>query len=129
MRSRRFCDQPLRTVEGAGGFLAAGQRQLERAQRAVFLRAVANQRVDPDGRLGLVVDAAARVEVAVLLDQLERIAGPVLALGLDHVDVREQQDRLELRIATGIDGDQAALLGMIRRGEELQLRCRRSRPP
>ena len=37
---------------------------------------------------------AARVEVAVLLEQRERVDRPVLAPGLDHVEVGEQEQRL-----------------------------------
>ena len=43
--------------------------------------------------LGLIVDGAARMEVAVFLDERERIARPVFALGLDHVQVRKQDQR------------------------------------
>jgi hypothetical protein len=45
-------------------------------------------------RVVLVVGDAAPVEGAVLLDEGERRERPVLGLGLDHVDVREQEDRL-----------------------------------
>ena len=114
-------DQPFSAVECAGGFLAAGQGELDGAKRPVFFLFVANQGVHPNRGLGLVVDDAAGVEGAVLFDQLERIAGPVLALGLDHVDMREQQYRLELGIPAGILGDQAALLGMIGRRKRMQI--------
>src|SRR4029077_10259095 len=102
--------EPLRAVKGAGGFLAAGQGQLDRAQRTIFLGAVSNQRVDPYGGFGLVVDAATRIKVAVLLDQLERIARPVLALRLDNIDMGKQQNRFELWITTGVGGEQPAFL-------------------
>ena len=49
---------------------------------------------DPDGRLRLVVRRAAAVEVAVLFEKYERVDRPILAPGLDHVDVGQQQDRL-----------------------------------
>jgi hypothetical protein len=64
---------------------------------------------------------AARVEGAVLLDQRERIAGPVLALRLDHVDVSQQQNGLEFGVPPRIEGHQAAFLRMIGRREQVQV--------
>ena len=86
--------EPAGAVERGVGLLAAGQRQLDGALRPEALLAIAHQVVDPDRGLRLHVAGAAAVEIAVLLDQRERIARPVLALGLDDVDVREHQDRL-----------------------------------
>ena len=68
---------------------------------------------------------AAPVEIAVLLDQLERIDRPVLALRLDDVEMREQQDRLA-RAAAAQARDEIALA---RRGrEDMHVGRRRSRP-
>ena len=53
---------------------------------------VANQVRDPDRRLRLVVAGAAAVEVAVLLDERERVHAPVFALRFDDVGVREQEN-------------------------------------
>jgi hypothetical protein len=113
--------QPLRAVERAGGFLTAGQRQLERALGFVFLAGEADQRIGPDRRLGLVVIAAAGVEIAVLFDQREGIALPVCAFCLNHIDMREQQHRLQLAIGAGVDHHQHALLGVTVRLEQHQL--------
>src|SRR6185437_5929236 len=98
--------EPLRSVEGAAGFLTAREGELQGAARLEVLLFEANQRIDPDRRLGLVVDGAARVKVTVLLDELERIAGPVLALRFDDIDVSEQQNRFQLRVLPRIDEHQ-----------------------
>jgi hypothetical protein len=42
----------------------------------------------------LVIGGTASVEIAVLLDQLERVNRPVLASRLNHVEMCEQEDRL-----------------------------------
>ncbi len=118
--------QPLSAVECAGGFLAAGEGDLDGAQRPVLFLFVADQGVHPNRGFRLVVDDAAGVEVAVLFKQLERIAGPVLALRLDHINVSEQHYRLELGIAAGIEGDQAAFLGMTGRRKQVQIGVRES---
>ena len=119
--------EPFGAVERARRLLAAGERQLERAPRPVVLGPVADQQVDPDGCLGLVVHRTARIEGAVFLDERERIPRPVLALGLHDIDVREQKDRLELRIPARIDGDEAALLGVVGRRERVQVAVRETR--
>ena len=120
-------DQPLRAVECTGGLLAASESKLDGAAGAEVLLLEAHQRVDPDRGLGLVVDGTARVEGAVLLHELERVAGPVLALRFDDVDVRQEQNGLELGIAAGIHGDQSALLGVIGRREGVQIRVGEAR--
>ena len=86
-----------------------------------FLARVADQRVDPDRRLGLVVHGAARIERAVLLHEHERIARPVLAFRFHHVDMRQQQHRPCLRVGAREHGEQSAFLGMVGRGEHLRL--------
>src|SRR5258708_35244803 len=63
--------QPLRAIEGAARFLAAGEGQLQSPQRAEVLVAIAHEGVYPDGGLGFVVERSTRVEVAVLLTELE----------------------------------------------------------
>src|SRR5579863_8735649 len=65
---------------------------------------IADQRIDPDCRFGLVVACASRVERTVFLDQCERVSRPVLTLGLQDVDVGEQKDGLQLRIPARVDG-------------------------
>jgi hypothetical protein len=55
---------------------------------------VADQVGHERGGHELVVAGATAVEVAVLLEQLERVDRPIRGLGLDDVEVRQQQDRL-----------------------------------
>ena len=119
--------EPFGPVERSRRLLAAGQRHFQGAPRLVVLGAVADERVEPDGRFGLVVARAARVERAVLLHQRERVAGPVLAFGFDHVDVRKQQDGLQFGIPPRIDDDETALLGVVGRGEGMQVGVRNTR--
>ena len=89
--------------------LVRGQGQDQVAIRHVAFLLVADQVGHEDRGHGLVVHRAARVEVAVFLDQLEGIALPVLALRLDHVEVGQQEQRL-LRAAALEPRHQVALL-------------------
>ena len=85
-------EEPGHAVVPAALFVG-GQRHDEIAVGHEALLPVADQ-VGHEGRgHGLVVGGAPAVEVAVLLEQLEGIDGPVLAVGLDDVEVREQQQR------------------------------------
>ena len=106
-----------------GAFLAAGERQLDAARGLVALLLVADHGVGEDRGHGLVVAGAARVEIAALLGELEGIAHPVLALGLDHVDVGEQQDGLQRRVGAREDGDEVAVLRAVGLGvhEDLEV--------
>jgi hypothetical protein len=88
---------------------------------------VADETIREHGGHGLVVARAARVEPTVLLDELEGIALPILALRFHHIDVGEEQDRLELPVAAVQDGDQRAVIRAIRRREDLHVACRDSR--
>jgi hypothetical protein len=108
----------LRAVERGVGLLAAGQGHLDGPRRLVAFLLEADQSVGPGRRHHLVVGDAAGVVVAVLLDQLERVALPVVALGLHHVDVRQQQHRLERGGCTGIHRHDPALLRMLGHGEQ-----------
>ena len=86
-----------------------------------------DHQVEEHGRHRLVVGRAAPVEIAVLLDQRERIALPVLALGVDHIDVREQQHAL-LRGAVRTDArDDVAVVRLAR--PESPRACRRRVKP
>jgi hypothetical protein len=114
-------DQPLRAVQGAARLLAAGERHLQRMTRTIFRFAEADQGVHPDRGLGLVVQRSARIEIAILLDELERVPCPVFALRLHRVEVCQQQDRLRLFVATGIDRHEAALFRMVGCGEQMQV--------
>ena len=87
-------------------------------------RFVPDQVGDPDRGLRLVVAGSAAVEVAVLLDEQERVHAPVLALGLDDVRVGEQQDRLA-RAGAVIAHDEIELLRRRRR----RRRCPRPGSP
>jgi hypothetical protein len=113
--------QPARAVECGRCLLAAGQRHLDASARleAFFLQP--DHRVDPGRDLGLHVGGAAAVEIAILLDQGERIARPVLALGFHHVEMAQQQHGLGLGIAAVQDRHQPALLGMIGDAEGMQV--------
>src|SRR5258707_7268552 len=73
-------------------FFIRGQCDDDVAIRLESLAFVADQIRDPHRRLRLVVAGAAPVEIAVLLDELERIRAPVLALRLDHIRVGKQQN-------------------------------------
>jgi hypothetical protein len=83
--------------------------------------AEADQRIDPDRRLRLVVADAAGVEKAVFLHQGERIALPILALGLHYVDMGEKQNGLGLRVGTGKHRHQTAFLGLARSGNQMKV--------
>ena len=112
-----------------GAVLAAGQGHLQRPAGLVAGLAVADQRVGPDRGLRLVVKAAPGVEIAALLHQGERVACPVLALGRHHVDVGQQQHGLGLRVPARIDHHQVAVLGMVRRLDQVKGLVREPRRP
>ena len=87
--------QPLNAERvGVQNLLVGLQRQDDVAIGLVAFLLVADHVGDEGRRHELVVAAAARVIIAVLLDQLERIERPVLAPGRHHVEMRQQQDRL-----------------------------------
>ena len=92
--------QPVGAIERTAGFLAAGQRQFQCAAQLHVPGFEPRHGVDPDRGHRLVIKGATGPEIAIFLDQGKRIAGPVGALGLDHVDMRKQQDRfLRVRCA------------------------------
>src|SRR5258706_7300036 len=74
-------------------FLVRLKRYDDIAIRLVAFLLVTNEIGNKGGRHVFVVAAAARIEIAVLLDQLERIERPVLAVGRHDVEMRQQQDR------------------------------------
>jgi hypothetical protein len=113
--------QPFDPVERAVALLAAGERHLDRALRGVALLLEPDQRIHPHGGHRLHVGHTARVEIAVLLEQGEGVALPVLAFRFDHIDVRDQENRLRGRRGTGIDHHQPAFLRMLGGGEQRQL--------
>jgi hypothetical protein len=121
--------QVFRAIEGLGRLLATGERKFHRPARPEALLLETDQGVGPNGGLGLVVRRPPGEEIAVLLHQGEGITGPVLALGLHHVDMGQQQHGLGLRVAARIDRHQAALLGMLGDRERVQVVLGYSRDP
>src|SRR6188474_3309550 len=103
-------EQPDDAVVNPRGLLTAGEGEGDGPERTETFLAVANQAVGEDRGHRLVVARATRVEKAVLLDQLERVAFPVRALRLDDVDVREQKNRVQPRFAALESRDQVAVL-------------------
>ena len=110
--------QPLRPIEGMRGFLAAGERELDAALGVIAARLEARQHIHPDGIHGLHVGDTASVEIAVLLDEGERIARPVRPLGLDHVQMAEQEHGLGFRRGAVQHRHQAAFPGMLGHREQ-----------
>ena len=70
------------------------QRQNQVAVRAVPLLLEADERRHQNRIVHLHVLRAAAVEVAVFLDELKGIGGPVVALRLDDVEVADDEDGL-----------------------------------
>jgi hypothetical protein len=88
------------------GLLVATQRQDHVAARLPTLALQLGEHRDHDRDVELVVHRAAPEHVAVLHHRGERVARPVLPLGLDHVHVVDHHDRLLGRIGAVIAGDQ-----------------------
>ena len=107
-----------RAIERLVGLLAAGDRGLDRVARPEALFTQADQSVDVDRRHRLVVIGPAAIEIAVLLHQGERIAGPVAASGLDDVDMRQQKDGLGVRVGPVQHRDHATLARVVGRRDE-----------
>ena len=84
-----------------------------------FLGFEAQQRRDEHRRAALLVLRASTIEVAVLLRKHERIVGPIRALRLDDVEMRQQQHRL-VCARSSIAHDQIAILD--RRTYDLDVR-------
>ena len=116
--------KPARAIEGGGGFLAAGQRHLDGAAVLEAFLLQPHHGVHPGRDLGLHVGGAAAVEIAILLDEGEGIAGPVGALGFHHIDMAQQQNGLGLGIAARQHRHQPAFLGMAGDGEVMQVGVR-----
>ena len=87
-------DQPLHAdLVAVENFLVGLQHDDDVAIGREPLLLVANQVGDERGRHKFVVACPAAIEVAIAFQQLERLDRPVLAFGLDHVEMREQQNR------------------------------------
>src|SRR5262249_41875689 len=90
-------EQPADAVFVAvADFLVGGQRENEVAVGAIALLFEADEGGDQGGGHVFVVGGAAGVEVAVLLDELIGIGGPVLAFSFYYVDVGEEEYRFVL---------------------------------
>src|SRR5581483_6670948 len=87
-------EQPIYAVERAATFFIRGERDDDVAVGLEAFAFIANQVGDPDGGLRLVITRAAAVEVAILLDKLKRVCGPVFALSFDYIGVGEKKNRL-----------------------------------
>src|SRR2546430_10642869 len=88
-------DQDARAdVRRIDQLLVGREREDDVAVRLEALLDVFDKVGDEDRHHRLVVDGAAAAEEALHFLPLERVAIPVLALGLDHVEVAEQEDRL-----------------------------------
>ena len=91
-------DQPIHAVRGAALFIG-GQRQDDVAVRHEAFLLEADQGRDHDGIAVLHVLRAPAVVVTIFLHELKGVGGPVLAPGLNHVEVSDQQHRLVLAAA------------------------------
>jgi hypothetical protein len=105
-------DQPVHAVGGAR-LLVRGQGDDDVAVGTIAFLPQADEGGDPDRGHGLVVARAAAVEEAVLLEEGEGIAGPVLAPSLHHVEMGEEEQRTPLPRAAQA-GHEVSLAGLRR---------------
>ena len=85
--------QKRRAVRIAAGLLVGRECGDQIVRRDEAFPPQADQRLEQRGVTVLHVDRAPAVEPAVLFGQLERIDRPVFALGIDDVEVPEEQHR------------------------------------
>src|SRR6185312_3600298 len=104
--------EPFSTVESAVGLLAAGERDLHRSLGPVARFLETDQGIDEYRGHRFVIERTATIEVTILLNQCERVTGPVLSLRLDDVEMGDRQKRLESPGRARIDGNQPAFLRM-----------------
>ncbi len=102
-------DKPVGAVELAA-FLICGEGEDKVALRRKVLAMEAQEAGHEDGVGLLHILRAAAVVVAVLLDELEGIGGPVAAQGFNDVEVAEEEDGLFSGRALGADADNEVLL-------------------
>src|SRR5258706_15530348 len=86
--------KPIHSVKGSTLFIR-GERQNDIALGHVTLPLKANQSSDQHGIVDLHVLSAAAIEVAILLNELERIGAPVARQRLDDIQMSNNQNRLE----------------------------------
>ena len=110
---RSVGQDPRHPVVGSA-LLVGGERHDDVALGDEILGLHPQQDRQVHGTLVLVVGDATTEKHSVALDEFERRQGPVLGVGLDHVVVREQEDRLERRVPAPVANDQVALLGLAR---------------
>jgi hypothetical protein len=96
-RSGLVLEQPA--DPGAAGFLVAGPGEDDVALERRPLALQQHQDLERERRHAEVVRDASPDEVAVALDDFVRVARPGLALGADHVRVREEQQRRRRAVA------------------------------
>jgi hypothetical protein len=89
--------------------LIGGERHDDVAVPTIPLGLEAHDRRQVHRAVVLVVGDAAPEEGRVLLDEGERRQRPVLGLGLDHVDVREEEQRLAAHVPSAQTGDEVPL--------------------
>ena len=83
--------QPVHAVRFAA-FLVGGEGEDQVAVGAVVFTVEADEVGDQDGVVHLHVLGAAAIEVAVFLDELEGVGGPVGAAGFDDVQVADESE-------------------------------------
>src|SRR2546430_884718 len=86
-------EQPVHTVRRAA-LLIGGQRENQIAVRQISFPFQADEIGNQDGIAFLHVFCAAAVEVAVFLDEFERIGGPVRSERFDDIKVPDEKDGL-----------------------------------
>ena len=118
-------DQPTHAVTAATLFIG-GQRDDDVAVGLKVLLLELNQVGDENRRHRLVVGGAARIEVAVTFDELERIevGRPIGLERLDDVEVREEEERLRCvgPALAAVADDEVVLVGLDPAHEDVLLR-------
>ena len=114
-------EQPLHAVSGTS-FLVGGQRNDDVPIGDVFLFAHAHDDSEVNRALVFVIGDATAKEGPVFLDELERRQRPVLGLCFDHIDVRQQQDRLLPGAAAAKPSDEVAFFRRILEDDNVGVR-------
>ena len=122
-------NQPTHAVVAAPFFIG-GERKDEIALRHPAFLLISQQVGGQDGGHGLVVGNTAPQEVAVLLRHGKRVAWPVAAVGRDHVEMGQEQDRLPASFPA-VAHDQILLRGRVGWAKEVDIcgrepRCRKA---
>ncbi len=107
--------KPIDAVEIAA-FFVGGQREDQVAIGLVVFFLHANEVGDEDRVAFLHVVGAAPVEVAVFLNELERIGGPVFAARFDDVEMADEEDRFALTGA--VDARDEIFLAVVGAGDD-----------